>query len=152
MLSCQYRKSHLGDNDRGCAGVVCEAPEGSGRMMQSKPELSEGFDVIIRPEPEGASQTTPKQPGHYSHYNTKLTNTTENHRNPPQILALLSVVCRHFVCCSKHCRHPPYRFAWKILLHTLTSDYGTKQSLCWVRCEQTQHVDKIQWHQIFTSR
>ena len=64
----------LGDNNRGCAGVVCEEPEGSRVMMQSKPEPSEGFDVIIRSEPEGASQPTLKQPGHYSHYNTKLTN------------------------------------------------------------------------------
>ena len=28
------------------------------------------FDVIIRPEPKGASQTTPKQPVHDTHYNT----------------------------------------------------------------------------------
>ena len=50
------------------AGVVCEAPEGSG--------LRSGFDVVIRPEPEGASQTMHKQPGHYSHYNTKPTTIT----------------------------------------------------------------------------
>ena len=34
-------------------------------MMQSKPERSEGFDVIIRPAPSGAGRTTPSQPGHY---------------------------------------------------------------------------------------
>ena len=28
--------------------------------MQSKPERSEGFDVIIRPAPEGAGRTTPE--------------------------------------------------------------------------------------------
>ena len=33
-------KQFLGDNDQGCAGVVCEVPEGSGGMMQSKPERS----------------------------------------------------------------------------------------------------------------
>ena len=54
----------------GCEGVVCPAPEGAGRMMQSKPERSEGFDVIIRPAHESAGQTTPEQTGHYSHYNT----------------------------------------------------------------------------------
>ena len=41
-------------------------------MMQSKPERSEGFDVIIRPAPEGAGRTTPEQSSHYSHYNTKF--------------------------------------------------------------------------------
>ena len=40
--------------------------------MKSKPERSEGFDVIIRSELKSASQTTPKQPGHYSHYDTKV--------------------------------------------------------------------------------
>ena len=65
---------YLGDNDRGCAGDVCEAPEGSGRMMQSKPGRNAGFDVIIRPEPSGASQTTPKLPSHDFHYSTKLAN------------------------------------------------------------------------------
>ena len=43
--------------------------------MQSKPERSEGFDVIIRPTLEGAGRTTPEQTGHYSHYNTKLSNS-----------------------------------------------------------------------------
>ena len=64
----------LGDNDQGCEGVVRPAPEGAGRMMQSKPERS---DVIIRPAPEGAGRTTPEQPGHYPHYNTKLTVSRE---------------------------------------------------------------------------
>ena len=34
-----------------------------------------GFDCIIRLAPEGAGRTTPEQTGHYSHYNTKLTNS-----------------------------------------------------------------------------
>ena len=55
----------------GWEGVVRPASEGAGRMMQSKPEGSEGF-VIIPPALEGAGQTTPEQTGHYSHYNTKL--------------------------------------------------------------------------------
>ena len=50
-------------------------------MMQSKPERSEGFDVIFRPAPEGAGRTTPEQTGHYSHYNTKLTNARYFHGN-----------------------------------------------------------------------
>ena len=50
-------------------------------MMQSKPERGEGFDVIIRPAPEGAGRTTPEQTGHYSHYNTKLTNSRYFHGN-----------------------------------------------------------------------
>ena len=49
--------------------------------MQSKPERSEGFDVIIRPAPQSAGRTTPEQTGHYSHYNTKLTNSQYFHRN-----------------------------------------------------------------------
>ena len=44
-------------------------------MMQSKPERSEGFDVIIRPALESAGRTTPEQTGHYSHYNMKLPNS-----------------------------------------------------------------------------
>ena len=47
----------LGDNDR---AAVQHPPEGGGRMMQSKPERSEGFDVIFRPAPEGAGRTTPE--------------------------------------------------------------------------------------------
>ena len=35
------------------------APERAGRMMQSKSEPSEDFDVIIRPAPEGAGRTAP---------------------------------------------------------------------------------------------
>ena len=31
-------------------------------MITSKPSLRSGFDCIIRPEPSGASQTTPAQP------------------------------------------------------------------------------------------
>ena len=42
---------YLQDND-GCKGVVRSAPEGAGRLMQSKPEHSEGFDAIIRPAPQ----------------------------------------------------------------------------------------------------
>ena len=63
----------LGDNERAARAVVLPAPEGAGRMMQSKPERSEGFDVIIRPTPEVAGRTTPEQTGHCSHFNTKLT-------------------------------------------------------------------------------
>ena len=37
------------------------------------------FYVITRPEPEGTSQTTPKQPGHYSHHNMKLANSESFH-------------------------------------------------------------------------
>ena len=33
----------------------------------------QGINIIMHPEPESASQTTPKQPGYYSHYNIKLT-------------------------------------------------------------------------------
>ena len=65
----------------GCEGVVRPAPEGAGRMMQSESEGSEGFDVIIRPAPEDAGRTTLEQPGHYSHYNTKLANSRYVHGN-----------------------------------------------------------------------
>ena len=34
-------------------------------MMQSNPDRSEGFDVIIRPAPSGAGRTTASQPSHY---------------------------------------------------------------------------------------
>ena len=54
-------------------------------MMQSKPERNEGFDVIIRPGPEGAGQTTPEQTGHYFYYNTKLTNSRYFHGNSYRI-------------------------------------------------------------------
>ena len=60
MLLLSVCMVYLGNYVRGCLGVVCEAPEGSGRMVMPKPERSDGFDVIIRPEPECASQTTPK--------------------------------------------------------------------------------------------
>ena len=36
---CELCSHSLRDNDRGCAGI-CEAPEGSGWMMQSTPERS----------------------------------------------------------------------------------------------------------------
>ena len=49
----------LWDKDHHCVGVVCEAPRGSVRMMQLKAKQSEGFNVIIHPEPDGASQTKP---------------------------------------------------------------------------------------------
>ena len=67
-----HDNDRIKENDRGCVGVVCEAPEGPGRMMQSKPEWSVGFDVSIRLEPKGASWTSPKQPGPYYHYDNKL--------------------------------------------------------------------------------
>ena len=86
----------LGDNDWGGAGVVCEAPEWSRRMMQLKPERSESFYGTIRPGTEGALQTTPEQPGHYSHYNTKLANSRYFHwklcciaLNEPDVMANL---------------------------------------------------------------
>ena len=63
----------------GCKGVVRRAPEGAGGMMRSKPERSEGFDVIIRPAPGGAGRTIPKQMGHYTNYNTKLSNSKYFH-------------------------------------------------------------------------
>ena len=53
--------------------------------MQSKPERSEGSDVTIRPAPEGAGRTTPEQTGHYTHYNTKLTNSRYFHGNSHRI-------------------------------------------------------------------
>ena len=56
-------------NDLGPAGVVCEAPDDSWRMMQSTPERGEGFDVVTHPEPEGDSQT---MSNHYSHYNSQI--------------------------------------------------------------------------------
>ena len=57
--------SCLGDSDRYYTGVICEPPGSSGRMIKLEPERSEGFDVIIRPEPEGASHTTLKQHSYY---------------------------------------------------------------------------------------
>ena len=63
----------------GCEGVVRSVPEGAGRMVQSKPERSEGYNVIICPAPKGAGWTTPEQTGHYSHYNTKLTHSPYFH-------------------------------------------------------------------------
>ena len=53
-------------------GVMIPFGTGEGQMMQSKPERSEGFDVINGLAPKVAGQTTPEQPGHYSRYNTKL--------------------------------------------------------------------------------
>ena len=44
-------------------------------MIKSKHSLRSGFDVVIRPAPEGAGRTTPEQTGHYSHYNAKLANS-----------------------------------------------------------------------------
>ena len=39
---------YFGDNERVFAGIVCETPEGSRRMMKSKHRRNEGFDVSIR--------------------------------------------------------------------------------------------------------
>ena len=88
----------------GCEGVVRPAPEGAGRMMQSKPALRSGFNCIIRPAPSGAGQTTPSQPGHYSHYNTKLTNSRHFQGNSHRI-ALIEPQSRPSCSCksSEHC-------------------------------------------------
>ena len=43
--------------------------------------VNDVVDVIIRPAPAGAGQTTPEQTGHYSHYNTKLANSWYFHRH-----------------------------------------------------------------------
>ena len=70
---------------RGQGEWCSQNPSVAGRMMQSKPERGEGFDVIIRPAPEGAGRTTLEQIGHYSHYNTKLTNSRYFHGNSYRI-------------------------------------------------------------------
>ena len=71
-----------------------------------QPNGSEGFDVIIRPAPEGAGRTTPEQTGHYSHYNTKLTNSRYFHGNLHRI-ALTELPSRPSCSwkSSEHC-HP----------------------------------------------
>ena len=54
---------------RGC----CSSRTQGGRVNDAvNTSPRSGFDVIIRPSPEGAGRTTPEQTGHYSHYNTKL--------------------------------------------------------------------------------
>ena len=44
---------YLGDKDQAARMLFVQHPR-KRRMMQSKPERSEGFDEIIRPAPEGA--------------------------------------------------------------------------------------------------
>ena len=115
----------------GCEGVVRSAPEGAERMMQSKPERSEGFDVIIRPAPEGAGRTTPEQTDHYSHDIMKLTSPRYFHGNP-YCIALTEPPSRpsYSRISSEHC-HPlctKINVIARIVLnekHTLT---------CWIWC------------------
>ena len=57
----------------GCVGDVCEVSEGWGQMLKSFAR------VLI--EPEGASQTSTKQPCNYFHYNTKLAISWHSHWN-----------------------------------------------------------------------
>ena len=53
--SCQPIRSHV-RKSLGRMSIVCVAPEGWVQMMKSEPKWSEGFDEIICPHPESASQ------------------------------------------------------------------------------------------------
>ena len=100
-------------------------------MMQSKPERSEGFDVIIHPAPEGAGRTTPEQTGHYSHYNKKLSNLPYFHGNSYRI-ALTKPPSRPSCSwkSSEHC-HP---LCTKIkAIAQIVLNEGHKLT-CWIRC------------------
>ena len=57
---------------RGCCSSSTQYTREQGEWCSQNPSV---VDVIIRPAPEGAGRTTPEQTGHYSHYNTKLTNS-----------------------------------------------------------------------------
>ena len=52
------RPLYLRDNKQDCASNDGEASDVSGRKINSKSERSGGFDAVIRPEPQGASQRT----------------------------------------------------------------------------------------------
>ena len=93
LFVVQWRDSErldLGDNDRAARVLFVEPPDWAGQMMQSKRESkavrSQGFDVIIRPAPDGAGRTTSQQTGHYSYYNVKLTNSPYFHGNAYRIV------------------------------------------------------------------
>ena len=81
------------------------------------------YDVIIRPAPEGAGRTIPPQPGHYSHYNTKLTNSRYFHRNSYRI-ALIESPSRSS-CSWKSSEH--FHPTLLDLMHVPPS----LQSVCW---------------------
>ena len=136
---------YLGDNDQGCEGVVRPAPEGAGRMMQSKPERSEGFDVIIRPAPEGAGRTTPEQPGHYPHYNTKLTVSREiaqiQYQNRLLLLRRAAILFTFLLPFPQVNPTPPFRNLHFLLCDqtselqvALLSDVETTENTLWVHC------------------
>ena len=65
-----------------------------------------GGDVIICPAPEGAGRTVSEQHGHYSHYNTKISNSRYFHENSCRIALTEppSWPSRSWKC-SEHC-HP----------------------------------------------
>ena len=51
-----------GNNDGAAWALFVKHSRAHGEWLRQNPERSEGFDVIIRPEPSGASQTTLAQP------------------------------------------------------------------------------------------
>ena len=121
----------------GCAGVVRPAPEGAGRMMQSKPEPSEGFDVIIRP--------APSQPGHYCHYNTKLTNSRYFHGNSHRI-ALTELPSRPS-CSWKSSEHCHALCTWINVIARIVLHEDHKLT-CWIWCKCSIHVLVCVWSQM----
>ena len=125
----------LGDTDQGCEGVVRPAPVGAGRMMLSKPERSEDFDVIIRSATEGAGRTKPEKLGHYPHYNTKLTISREIAQIQYQdLLLLLRLAAILFTFLLPFPQVNPPQSVQKSAFHTLWSDFRTTSypvERCW---------------------
>ena len=67
--------SYLGANDRAASVLFVQHPRKQGEWCSQHPSVVRVFGVIIRHAPEDAGRTTPKQTGHFSHYNTKLANS-----------------------------------------------------------------------------
>ena len=110
-----------------CEGVVRPEPY-EAKDMQSRPSR---FDAIIRPSPDGAGQTTPGQPGHYSLHNTKLANARYSHGNSCRI-ALIEPPAQ-LSCYWKSREHCHPFFIWLIAIARNMLNEGYKLT-SWIWC------------------
>ena len=101
-------------------------PRGGGWQWHRR----KGINIIMHPEPESASQTTPKQPGYYSHYNIKLTwildISTENYA------AQLSLNLASRACSWKSIEQSQHYSDWEKISKTLNSQMTPYISSPWV--------------------
>ena len=107
--------SQLGDNDRAARVLFVQHPREQGEWC---------------PAPEGAGRTTPEQTGHYSHYNTKLTNSRYFHGNSPHSSHWTAVAAILFLEIQWALSPPLY------LNENNRTDCtkGGHKLTCWIRC------------------